>query len=156
VRSLLFCVFFWSLSAFAQVAPATGEFLNDTEIRGFFANILQQGGFGRWKTERAAFIVRDEKNHYRCVAWPTDGHLYRQQFRGAMPAGTVAIIHTHPMELPEGSQGDKETAARLSIPIFVLTPLNIELITERGVAVPVIHNHLWCEAKPVPSMRCGS
>jgi hypothetical protein len=156
VRSLLLCVSFWSLSAFAQVVPTTGEFFNDTLIRGFFADILQQGGFGRWKTERAAFIVRDERNRYRCVAWPSDGHLYRQQFRGAMPAGTVAIIHTHPKELPEASQGDKETAVRLSVPIFVLTPLNIELITDRGVAVPVIRNHLWFEVKPPSSARCRS
>ncbi len=161
MRSLFLYILFWSFPTFAQVVnpilaiPITDELLNDTTIRGYFADLLKQGGFGHWKTERAAFLVRDEDGQYRCVAWPSDGHLYRQQFQGAIPDGTVAIIHTHPAELPLGSTGDQRTAVKLSVPIFVLTPLNIYLITPRGVSVPVVENRPWATFSASSPARCS-
>ena len=160
MRSFFLCVFFWSLPSFAQIVdpilaiPITDAFLNDAVIRGYFADVVRQGGYGHWKTESAAFVVRDEGGQYRCVAWPLDGHLQRQEFLGAIPDGTVAIIHTHPSELPLGSTGDARTAIKLSVPIFVLTPLNINMITSRGVSVPVVENRPWATISASSSTRC--
>lgn len=162
MRSLFLCILFWSFPTFAQVVdpilaiPITDEFLNDTMIRGYFADVLKQGGFGHWKTERAAFLVREEGGQYRCVAWPLDGRLQRQEFRGAIPDRTVAIIHTHPAELPLGSTDDERTAVKLSVPIFVLTPLNIYMITARGVSVPVVENREWATFSASSSTRCSA
>jgi hypothetical protein len=162
VRSLFLCVLFWSLPSFAQVMdpilaiPITDEFLNDAVIRGYFADVLRQGGFGHWKTERAAFLVRDEGGQYRCVGWPMDGRLQRQEFRGAIPERTVAIIHTHPSELPLGSTGDERTAVKQSVPIFVLTPLNIYMITAGGVSVAVVENRQWATFSASSSIRCST
>ncbi len=140
MRSMFPCILFWSFSAFAQAVnpilaiPINDELLNDPTIRGYFADLLRQGGFGHWKTERAAFLVRDE-----------------------IPDGTVAIIHTHPAELPLGSTGDQRTAVKLSVPIFVLTPLNIYLITPRGVSVPVVENRPWATFNASSSStRCSA
>ena len=161
MRSLFLYILFWSFPTFAQVVspilaiPITDEFLNDTTIREYFGDVLRRGGFGHWKTESAAFLVADESGKYRCVVWPFDGHLYRQELHDAIPDGTVAIIHTHPSQFPRGSPGDERTAVRLSVPIFVLTPLNIYMITNRGVSVPVVENRRWAPFRESStSARC--
>src|SRR5258706_13878156 len=98
------CILFWSFSAFAQAVnpilaiPINDELLNDTTIRGYFADLLRQGGFGHWKTERAAFLVRDEDGQYRCIGWPWDGRPQRQEFHGTIPEGTLAITTTPPAD----------------------------------------------------------
>jgi hypothetical protein len=156
VRYLLFCVSFWSLAAFAQTVPTSAKFLDDPLVRAYFVDILRQGGFGHWKTERAAFIVRDDNSHYRCVAWPSDGRLYRQEFHGRIPPGTVAIVHTHPSELPDASVGDRATAVRMSLPIFVLTPLNINVITIEGASIPIFRNRQWAAVGVPSTQRCSA
>ena len=149
-----------AVNSFAQrvdpilAMPITTEFIDDSVIRGYFADVVRQGGYGHWKTERAAFLVRGPAGDYRCVAWPNDGRLYRQEFQGAIPDRTVAIIHTHPSELPSASAGDVRTAIKISVPIFVLTPLNIYMITARGAIVPIVENRLW--AVSGPSDQCLS
>src|SRR5437870_694625 len=79
VHSLLFSL---TLVSPILAIPITDQFLNDRLVRGYFADVLRQGGYGHWHTERAAFIVRDESGEYRCVAWPLDGGFRRQQFDG--------------------------------------------------------------------------
>ena len=134
--------------------PITDEFLNHPVIRGFSFDLLRQGGFGRWETERAAFLVLEENGQYRCVAWPWSGGIHRQEFRGSIPDRTVAIIHTHPKYMPLGSAGDQRTARMLSVPIFVLTPTNIYLVTTAGKNVPVVSNRLWKPVNRSSSTRC--
>lgn len=152
MRSLLICAFLVTLDAFGQqtspvlAIPINQQFVDNPAIRGFFADLLKQGGYGRWKTERAAFLVLEESGEYRCVSWGFNGNYQRQQFEGAIPDRTVAIVHTHPMELPAASVNDQETAIRLSIPIFILTPENIYLVTPRGLNVAMIQNRSWAPA----------
>jgi hypothetical protein len=38
-----------------------------------------------------------------------------------IPPGTIAIVHTHPVQYPRPSERDKQEATRLRIPIYVLT-----------------------------------
>lgn len=127
--------------------PITDDFLSDRTIREFFADLLEQGGYGHWRTERAAFVVLDERGQYRCIGWDLDGRLLRQEFQGAIPDRTVAIVHTHPKELPIGSVTDQETAMRLSVPIFVLTPDNIYMVSARGNNVALVENRSWAPAR---------
>ena len=134
--------------------PMTDEFLNDPTVRAFLADVLRQGGYGHWQTERAAFLVRDEHDAYRCIAWPLDGNLHQQHFAGTIPERTVAIAHTHPKDLPSASFGDRQTAMALSVPIFVLTPLNIELVKPDGATVTVVSNKWWANASS--SRRCSA
>ncbi|MEA2164086.1 MAG: hypothetical protein QOK37_2213 [Thermoanaerobaculia bacterium] len=133
-----------------------GDVLNDATLRAYFADLLRQGGFGHWKTERAAFIVRDEDGHYRCIAWPMDGHLYRQQFHGIRPDRTAAVIHTHPSERPLASSDDERMAIKLSLPIVVLTPRNIYMITAGGETIPIVQNHMWATFAEASPMRCSA
>jgi proteasome lid subunit RPN8/RPN11 len=139
--------------------PIGDDFVRHPAIRGFFADVLAQGGYGNWKTERAAFVVREENGDYRCFSWPAGGTVHRQEFKGTIPDRTVAIVHTHPKELPLASRDDVRTAQRLHVPIFVLTPRNIDLITPRGESVAVVSDQMWsgerrrCAALPRTSAR---
>ncbi|HSP14118.1 MAG TPA: hypothetical protein VLV78_05140 [Thermoanaerobaculia bacterium] len=136
--------------------PITSEFLNDKTIRGYFADLLGEAGFGHWHTERAAFLVRDSNGEHRCVAWPFTGDFHQQQFHGSIPDGTVAIVHTHPEKLPLPSKQDQRTATSLSVPIFVLTPRDIYLVTSSGETIPVVENQFWPPVSGASSTRCSA
>jgi hypothetical protein len=131
-------------------------FFQNQNIRILFADLLRQGGYGRWNTERAAFLVVDESGEYRCVLWPAERGFYRESFRGAMPEGTVAIIHTHPAHLPDASTNDQRTAMRLGIPVFTLTPLNVYLTSADGENVAVVTNRWWAPVSAASSTRCSA
>jgi hypothetical protein len=42
------------------------------------------------------------------------------------------------------------------VPIFVLTPLNIYMITARGVSVPIVENRQWATFSASSSTRCSA
>ena len=138
--------------------PINDAFLNDAVIRTYFADLLAKGGSGFLPSERGAFLVRDESGEYRCVLWRRSMMYHEQTFSGRIPERTVAIIHTHPKELPVGSMGDRNTAMRLSVPIFVLTPRNIYLVTARGENVPVVTDQWWADqfSGATSAARCTS
>jgi len=123
--------------------PITDDFLNDRAIRGYFADLLRLGGYGHWSTERAAFLVRTETGDVRCVLWPAGGELNREHFSGKVPDGAVAIVHTHPEQTPRGSTGDHHLSQTYGVPIFVLTPRNIYLVTPAQPNVPVVEGRMW-------------
>ena len=121
----------------------TDRLVEDPAVLAFFAALVKDAGYGWFDTERAAFIVAGDDDQYRCVAWKTDRTLRRQTFYGAMPHRTVAIVHTHPRSIPYPSIGDRQTAVRLSTPIFVLTPRNIAMVTPDGEKVWIIRDRWW-------------
>ncbi|HUJ12988.1 MAG TPA: Mov34/MPN/PAD-1 family protein [Thermoanaerobaculia bacterium] len=77
------------------------------------------------RTERAAFIVDEGGGNLQCLVWPATYQHARATFRGLIPRGTIAIIHTHPANAPWPSENDEREARRLGIPIYALTPLAI-------------------------------
>lgn len=129
-----------------RATALTAELLDKPGVLECFSDLLRQGGYGFREVEYAAFLIHDDNERYRCMAWPFSLGYHRQQFRGAVPYGTIAIAHTHPYALPEPSSGDGATARRLALPIFVLTPRNIYLVTSRGERVPVVMRKAWSEA----------
>ncbi len=130
------------------------ELLNDPIVMGFFTDLLGRGGFGFVSTESAAFLVF-ANGAYRCEAWPYDGGFQRHQFRGVMPDRAFALVHTHPKGNPLASREDRETAMRLAIPVFVLTPANIYVVTPDGKSVALIRNRRWWRISPSSSTRCS-
>ena len=136
--------------------PMTDYFFNDPTIRADMADLLRRGGFDHGNLEAAAFLIREEGGNYRCQLWPFSGHYRRQKFDGLIPQGTVAIVHTHPVNLPDPSRQDRQTATRLNAPLFVLTRLSITLITVRGEEVVVVRNQLWWKVSASSSSRCSA
>jgi len=133
--------------------PVTNEIWNDHQIRGYFGDLLRLGGFGHWNTERAAFLVRDPDGDYRCVLWPATREFNQERFTGTVPVDAVAIVHTHPATMPRGSTGDELLSRRLRLPIFILTPKNIYVVTPAGSNRVVVDGQMWAQ-QPFAGSAC--
>lgn len=109
-----------TLLATASVASAN-ELVSDSRAMTQSWELLRSANYGQSSRERAAFLVRNEEGGLELVPWQFGAESMRAAYRGAVPAGTVAIIHTHPNGLPYPSRGDAELARRLALPVYVLT-----------------------------------
>ncbi|MFA6957005.1 MAG: Mov34/MPN/PAD-1 family protein [Thermoanaerobaculia bacterium] len=83
--------------------------------------LLRTAKYGRATTERAAFLVRGADGGLELVPWKYGAETLRATYRGTIPEGTVAIVHTHPNATPYPSRGDAELARRIGLPVYVLT-----------------------------------
>jgi hypothetical protein len=140
---------FITMMVVAQLASSQDPlFASDTAL--IFARDLEwsnrAGSFDR--LERAAFIVDTGDGELQCVAWPATQQHERATYRGGMPRGAIAIIHTHPMTVPWPSTQDEAESLRLGIPIYVLTPRSITKVTP-GQAPVMVRRGTWLD--PVPS-----
>lgn len=65
---------------------------------GLFYDLYARTYFGGdlGKQERLAFIVEDAAGEWRLLLVPSTGDSSRERYKGAVPAGTVGIVHTHP------------------------------------------------------------
>jgi len=86
-----------------------------------YAELLAVGGYGRLPVEHAGFLIRERDGTLTFAPWQR-GEFQRARFEGAIPRGTIALVHTHPRRLPQPSRGDLDQAKRLGIPLIVVTP----------------------------------
>lgn len=147
----LFCSFL-SLSAH----PSDVGWSHDPNVRSYYADLLKAGGLGLTHWEAAAFLLLSPDGRYRCVAWPFSNRNRQQKYRGRIPEFTVAIIHTHPRNIPLPSMGDRATARRLGIPVIVLTSHNIYVATPDDRIVEVVRHNAWFDEIRGPATRCES
>jgi hypothetical protein len=124
-------------------------------VRALFADLVRLGGYGRWNTERAAFLVRNPGGDVRCLLWPPTREFARERFEGRIPDGTIAIVHTHPEETPMGSPGDLRTAQTLGLPLFILTRNHIYQVTPDGKNEEVLQAAVWA-ARSATTARCSA
>src|SRR5687768_5241483 len=111
------------------VVLGCGDLCGDDAMR-VYADLLAAGGYGRFRHERAAFLVKVGER-VTMQSWPS-GTFQRVAFRGVIPKGTIAIAHTHPRDLPWPSAQDREQAKRSGIPIIVITPRSVVLTDTDG------------------------
>lgn len=73
--------------------------------------------------ERAAFVVLGAGGEMELVHWPPPRPDVRRSvnWNGRMPSGVVAVIHTHPSDVPRPSRQDLAEARRLSMPFYVVS-----------------------------------
>ena len=86
-----------------------------------YAGLLREGGYGRMPYERGAFLIRERGGAISLQPWESFA-FQRATFRGGVPAGTFAIVHTHPLQSRQPSAGDRATAASSGLPVLVITP----------------------------------
>ena len=111
--------------------PLTAAILNDREVSKGFDQMVARSGHGKLPIESAAFLVIDEKGAFSLVQWPSTNRYHQQQWTGAIPSGTVAVVHTHPANLPYASTHDREEARRIGMPILILTPGTVVAVDGR-------------------------
>ena len=105
----------------AFVLTFTAIDLHDPAVRGVLTELLRNARYGCVNTEEAAFLIRDAHGATFFLRWRADGELNRATWRGPIPAGTVAIVHTHPNWLPMPSNIDARVARETSLPVYVVT-----------------------------------
>lgn len=124
-----------ALLTVAFSSPATADDLTcSPAVLAHSWELLREAGWGTKKTERAAFVVRAADGAISFVTWPTPTESYRADYLGQIPSDAVAIIHTHPNDVPQPSDGDSMTATRTGLPVYVLTRTRIMRDTAGAIA----------------------
>lgn len=95
--------------------------LSRPEASYWYAALLEDGGYGRLSTERAAFLIRESDGTLTLQPWNDRVHR-KASFRGGIPARTIAVLHTHPRSDARPSARDREEARRIGLPVVVITP----------------------------------
>jgi Prokaryotic homologs of the JAB domain len=88
-------------------------------------DLLGSARYGLDSKEHAAFLVVDERGELQLSRWPWQAESMRASYRGEVPRGAVAVVHTHPNELPNPSGGDIALARKLGIGVYVITRTSI-------------------------------
>src|SRR6185503_4445452 len=91
------------------------------EAAAFYADLLARSGYGRLPVEQGGFLIRESDGSLTFASWPR-GSFQRAFYRGKIPRGAVAVVHTHPRNLPDPSVHDGEEARRVGLPVVVVTP----------------------------------
>ena len=131
-----------SMQTSVTAYPLNDRILQNADVRHGFAALVRESAYGWRADERAAFLVLDA-GQLRLVEWPARNQYHAVRWEGAIPNGTVAIAHTHPLRQPMASAHDCSEAQRLGIPIFVLTRESVVLIDPRDGEQDVIGGAGW-------------
>jgi hypothetical protein len=83
--------------------------------------LLEDARYGQDPQEHAAFIVIGKSGQLELSRWRWGAESMRATYRGAIPRRAVAIIHTHPRDLPGPSRADMAVAQKLGMPVYVIT-----------------------------------
>jgi hypothetical protein len=102
----------------------------------WYQSLLAESGYGYLPSERAAFLIRESDGSLTLAPWPPGGRRHAE-FRGRMPAGTIAILHTHPRGESRPSRHDRKEARRLDMPVVVITTQRVVAAMPDGREVSV-------------------
>lgn len=103
-----------------------------------FFDVFMRSGYGWSKLEAAAWVTRDEAGSIRLVYWPSSGKVHGEVWRGPVPAGVVALLHTHPPTVsPRPSLVDARTAQRLGLPVYAIGRAGVWRVDAAGVTAAV-------------------
>jgi proteasome lid subunit RPN8/RPN11 len=125
------------------------------DVLDMFAEVLERGHYGLRDDETAAFIIRNENGGDRCMLWPPTAEHHMTRFKWPPPARVVAIVHTHPVELPRPSTADKASAIRLGIPVYAITPSAIYKADAFGMTTAVTKERRWFRERSSKRQLCS-
>jgi hypothetical protein len=138
-----------AVSAARAPAPRTLE----EELRPRAFRLWEEAGFGLDPTEHAAWVVAGPSG-FVWIPWPWEGRWEKAQWRGRVPAGAVAIVHTHPARVnPQPSDLDRATSERLGVAVYTISRSGIWKAGPDGALTRVRDEWWWagCRAgRPCP------
>lgn len=131
--------------------------LEDPRVLVLFEDLFRRAMMGSQDVERAAFLTI-ENGRFSCLLWPASRGFRRESFEGAIPVGTVAIVHTHPNRIPKASLQDRATAKQTGLPLFTLTRTSITMVDPHsGIETwPVRRNGWYRAVSPADSPGASS
>jgi hypothetical protein len=90
-------------------------------------------GWNEKQIERAAWVIRDGEGRFQWMEWPDWEERNKMRWKGAIPKGVVAQIHTHPnYSHPEPSKQDANVAKELHIPVYTVSGAGIWRVAPDG------------------------
>lgn len=113
------------------------------EAIGHYSALLEDGGYGRLSHERAAFLIREDAGPLTLAPWATSAGFQHASYRGGIPSGAIAVLHTHPLGAPKPSAGDHAAARRIGLPVVVITPAAVIAAMPDGTARTLISAPRW-------------
>lgn len=121
------------LLAFA-VRPAAAEPALDAH----FVRLLRRAAHGLAQDEVAAWLLREPDGRDRLVLWPPTNRPRSHAWRGPVPAGAIALLHTHPASgNPLPSAPDRDVARRFGLPVYTISRWAIYRVDRDEVMRPV-------------------
>jgi hypothetical protein len=152
-----------SIAAFFRPSPelVLALALLEGALRAPAYRLWAAADFGSTPRECAAWVVPDGSEGVRWVNWPNGRRFLTAKWKGPVPAGAVAIVHTHPaMVDPKPSEQDIETARRIGLPVYTVSRSGIWKAVPDGSIVPVESSRWWdacraggCEESRHPEFR---
>ena len=82
--------------------------------------------------ERAAFLTLNDDGSFGCKMWPPTFTWRRTSWNGRIPDNTIAVIHTHPTDMPQPSRHDFVEARRIQAPVIVVSGRTLMMAMPRG------------------------
>ena len=122
-----------ALQIVATLASADCGELCSEEAARHYARLNAAAAMTRRDSERAAFLVRANNGRLRAIVWQA-GEAAEASYKGPIPAGCIAIIHTHPIAAPQPSRRDLAEAQRIRMPIVVITPDSVTVARTDGAS----------------------
>ncbi|HEX2833116.1 MAG TPA: hypothetical protein VHW00_08880 [Thermoanaerobaculia bacterium] len=103
-----------------QLATMQPDVIHDPVVRGFSRELLARARAERF-AEQGAFVARASDGTLYFIVWPPGPERDILRWRGRIPPGTIAILHTHPPASPAASKIDERAARSSRIPVYVIT-----------------------------------
>lgn len=129
---------------------------DDPQVLAIMQDIALRGAHQFDQQEVAAFLVRDANGVISCVMWPHTANRRSEHYDGVVPAGTVAIAHTHPTFAERPSHGDIEQAKKIGLPIYVITRWNLYVVDATGAVMPLIEKRDWARSAKLAQGQVAS
>lgn len=121
----------------------------------YFAEVMRASGYGLRSSEEAAFLVRDEDRDVVCVRWPSSAKQKEQNYRGPVPADTIAIVHSHPLALRRPSANDRAEARRVGLPFYVVSRDSLWVAEPDGTLRELFRERNWWRRSDAEALSAG-
>jgi hypothetical protein len=129
--------------------PFSRAVLTRDDVAACTEHILSLAWYGQVDWERAAFLRIAGNGRFTCDVWPAKLQFRSARWDGAIPDGTVALVHSHPRTLPDPSGVDVERAHQLGIPVIVVTPDSVVMVLPHdGMLIRVPHDPVTAAHAP--------
>ncbi|HEX6097842.1 MAG TPA: Mov34/MPN/PAD-1 family protein [Thermoanaerobaculia bacterium] len=130
------------VAALLYLGVIHGELAHDPMVRDALWKLLADAHYGYSAREEAMFIIRGADGQLSFLRWERTGIPHHAHWNAPLPAGTVAIVHTHPNTMPRPSRMDEQTAVRNNLPVYVVTRTKI-MKTSHGQTDVVLKGEWW-------------
>jgi len=101
------------------------ELLDNREVEAHAFRLFESSGFGSVSTEHSMWVISKD-GEYSFIVWPWSAAAGKETWKGPVPDGAVAIIHTHPSSKSERPSPDDHDLAdgkqskSIRMPVYVL------------------------------------